>query len=95
MRDFINIGCTPLDEDCAQVGSKNYLPRAMNECGKFIHLLQKTFGPEPEGARLAIKSFPHDFGTYHEVVCWFDDDLPESVKYAYKLEAETPATWEG
>jgi len=47
-------------------------PRA--ECQRFIALLRKQFGPEPDGARLAVKSFPHDFGDYLEVVCCFDEN---------------------
>lgn len=93
-RDYLNIGSSPTDEECAQVGSPNYASRAKAECARFIDLLRKKFGPEPEGALLQAKSFPHDFGSYYEVVCWYDDGLPESVDYAFRCEGETPATWE-
>ena len=40
------------------------------------------FGKEPNGARLRVKSFSHDFGTYYEVVCRYDLDNPEAYEYA-------------
>lgn len=94
MRDYITIGSTPCDEPCAQVGSADYHARARREMRAFIGQLRRVFGPEPEGAHLAVKSFPHDFGTYHEVVCYFDTDHPDSAKYALKIEAETPWEWD-
>jgi hypothetical protein len=94
MRDYLSIGPTPCEEPCAQVGDPNYRAKALAECRRFLHLLRKTFGPEPAGARLRIQAFPHDFGTYHEVVCLFETEIEASVAYAFRCEAETPATWE-
>lgn len=94
MIDYISIGSAPSDENCVQVNPKlDYLPAMQEECGRFIELLRKIHGPEPEGARLRIKSNPHDFGTYLDVVCYFNDDLPEAVAYAFRLEAHVPRTW--
>jgi hypothetical protein len=95
MRDFITLGPTPTEEDCAQVGTSEYYDQARKECRRFIELLRTTFGPEPAGTLLRMKAFDHDFGTYHEVVCYYDTDIPESVDYAFRCEAETPKTWEG
>jgi len=95
MRDYINIGATPAEEDCAQVGSPDYSSRARVECQRFIELIRKTLGPEPEGARLATKSFPHDFGGYFEGVCYFDDQDEEARKYAFRSEREAPTRWDG
>jgi len=92
-RDYIELGTTPCEEDCAQVGSDNYTARAREEASRYIELLRKTFGPEPDGAELRVKSFPHDFGSYLEVVCYFDDNYPESVDYAFKCEGDAPAHW--
>ena len=94
MIDYISIGSSPTDEDCAQVGSENYLSRAMEECRRFVELLRKKFGDEPEEARLRVKSFPHDFGTYSEVVCYYDDTIKESLEYAFFLEENVPQTWD-
>ena len=94
MTYYVCIGSTPAEEECAQVGSDDYTSRAVPECKRFIELLRKKFGQEPDGARLKIKTNPHDFGSYHEVVCYFDENLPASVDYAYNMEAHCPATWE-
>jgi len=94
MRDFIEIGPVPADEPCAQVGEENYREKAYKECARFIELIRTKLGPEPKKARLAIKAFPHDFGTYHEVVCYFDTHNSESVDYAFRCESDAPTTWE-
>lgn len=93
MRDYINLGSTPPEESCAQVGSPDYLERARIECARYIQLIRAALGPEPTGARLATKLFPHEFGGYYEVVCHFDDTLPESLEYALRAESEAPTTW--
>ena len=93
-RDHIELGTVPWGESCVQVQSGvDYLPAMRAECRRFIELLRRVHGPEPEGARLRIQSNPHDFGTYLDVVCDFDDDFPESVEYALKLEGNVPETW--
>lgn len=94
MRDYLTIGSAPCDEDCAQVGQPHYLWQARNECQRFIQLIRTKLGPEPEGARLAVTSFPHAFGDYLEVVGHFDTDVPAAADYAYRCESEAPATWE-
>lgn len=94
MRDFIEIGPAPFEEDCAQVGDPDYQRQATAECRAFIEAIRRKLGPEPEGAYLKVKWFDHDFGSYCQVVCFFEDDNPQAVDYAYKCEAEAPATWE-
>lgn len=94
MRDFINIGSSPAAEDCVGVGVPNYSILAKRECNRFIKLIRATLGPEPEGAELRIKGFDHDYGRYYEVVCWYDDALPESQEYALKCESEAPEYWD-
>lgn len=94
MKDYLTIGSSPTGEDCAQVGTDDYYEKAHEECKHFINLLIKTFGKEPPGTKLAIRSFEHDFGTYYEVVCYFDDNFPESVDYAFECEGKTPEYWE-
>ena len=94
MENFLVLAPAPIEEICVCVGEEDYMPRARAECRRFIALLRQKFGPEPEGARFAIKSSPHDFGDYLEVVVWFDDDVPASVEYAYQCESHLPATWD-
>jgi len=94
-RDHLSLGPTPADEPCAALGEPDYEPRAKAECRRFIDLLRETFGPEPPGAFLTVKGFPHDFGTYYEVVCYYEesDEITSSAEYAYRLENEAPTTW--
>ena len=89
----MDLGSSPTDEDCVQLGSPDYHTRARTECARFIEVIRKNLGPEPEGARLAVKSNPHDFGVYLSVVCHYDDENEEARKYAYRRESETPRTW--
>ncbi len=77
-----------------QVGSEDYSRRAGIECLAFIAAIRKKLGEEPPGARLTVKSFPHDFGSYKEVVCIFDDEDEAATKYAFDCEGKSPATWE-
>lgn len=94
MRNYAPLGPTPCDEPCAQVGTHGYRERALRECNLYAELIRTALGPEPEGAKLAAKSFSHDFGQYYEVVCWFDDAFPESIDYAFRCESDAPTTWE-
>lgn len=92
-RDYISIGPAPVNESCVQVGTENYQSRARAECNRFIEVIRGVLGQEPEGAGLGIKSNPHDFGSYLEVVCHFDDDDDEARAYAYRCEGEAPSEW--
>jgi hypothetical protein len=94
MKDILPIGSCPTDEDCAAVGHPDYEANARLECLRFIELLRKINGNEPEGAELLICANPHDFGTYYDVVCQFEDKDEEAKAYAYKVEANIPATWD-
>jgi hypothetical protein len=93
-RDYVSVGCSPCDEPCAQVGQEDYAKQAKRECNALIHQLRRLFGDEPPYATLRIKAFPHDFGTYHEVVCYYDEDDEESTNYAFRCENELPDRWD-
>lgn len=90
----VSLGATPGDEECAQLGSPSYHERAREECQRYINQIRKLNGPEPEGAKLKIKSFPHDFGSYLEVVCEYDSDSDAATAYAFEVENDLPANWE-
>ena len=96
MKDFISIGPAPCDEDCVQVGDSDYEKKAKEECRRFIELIRKHLGSEPDStkAKLSIKGFDHDFGRYYEVVCWYDEDNKEAIDYAYKCESNAPSSWD-
>ncbi|MBI4294649.1 MAG: hypothetical protein HY669_00605 [Chloroflexi bacterium] len=95
MRDYMSIGLAPSDEACVQVNLRGDYHDAMKtECRRFLELIRKKLGPEPAGTRLAIKSNPHDFGNYYEVVCYYDDGDEDAVAYAFRCESDAPRTWD-
>jgi hypothetical protein len=94
MRDWIDIGSSPPEEDCAQMGSGDYYERARMECRAYIGLLRRALGDEPPGASLAVKSHPHDFGNYLSVACYFDPHSEAAADYAFRCEAEGPQQWD-
>ena len=97
IKDSLYIGEAPWDESCAQVGTDMYPVNARKECQRFIDQIRRHYGPEPEGARLYIKSNPHDFGSFLSVECTFTwdpslDEEPEdgtpSQQYAFAIEGD-------
>lgn len=92
--DYTVIGSSPVNEPCAQVGCDDYPQRARRECRALIGQLIRIFGEPPPGAQLGIKSFPHDFGTYCEVVCLFDPSDLDAMDYAYRCEDGLPDRWD-
>lgn len=88
--DYVSIGCVPAGEDCEQLGP-NYNPaKARQECNIFKRQLEREF---PE-VYFKVKSFPHDFGTYMEVVAMFDEDDEEQCEKAFEAENNTPEFWD-
>jgi len=87
------IGSSPAYEKCVGVGEENYESRSLEECNRYIALIRKKLGPEPFAAQLSSKLFPHDFGSYREVVCYFNDDEPASAAYALACERYGPKDW--
>lgn len=93
MRNSISLGPTPSDEECQQVPYAD-VAAARAECRRYIGLIRKTLGAEPEGARLVIKRNEHEFGTYFDVECEYDDNNPQALAYAFRCEAEAPTVWD-
>lgn len=93
MTDYLTLGSTPCGESCAQMGSDDYHERMRKETKAYIHQLHRQFGETP-GARLTTKSFPHDFGNYHEVCVVFNNEDEGAVEIAYKCEGELPESWD-
>jgi hypothetical protein len=94
MQDVNWLGPCPAEEDAVQVGSPDYARDARAQCRRYIEALRKICGPEPEGARLTIKSQPHDFGSYLEVAVEFDGSNEAAAAYAAKCDESAPTTWE-
>lgn len=88
------LGSAPAEEQSVKLGSDDYVRNARIECRAYIAAIRKVCGHEPDGARLTVKSQPHDFGTYYEVAVVFNPDDQEAVEYAVKVERGVPTTWE-
>jgi hypothetical protein len=94
-RDYLSLGSTPAGENCQQLGP-NYNPvKARMELTAYIDQLKRQFPDyEEKGIYFRSKSFPHDFGTYTEVVVWFDDLSDTSCSAAFDVENNTPEFWD-
>ena len=93
--EYIEIGSTPYEEDCAQVGSYNYRELAKKEMDVFIDQLNRSF-PEAEekGIRFKVKWFSHEFGSYGEVCMYWDMDDPIADEYVYVIDKSIPSNWD-
>lgn len=93
-QDVYWLGPSPAEEDAVQVGAPDYTRDARAECQAYIEAIRKICGREPEGAKLTIKSQPHDFGAYLEVAVVFDGNNKAAAEYAAKCDESAPTTWE-
>ena len=98
--EYLNIGSTPNEEDCAQVGSTYYYyyyyERARKECRAYMEQIRKHY-PEPDNGYLKVKGFLHDFGTYYEVVAYYDPEDSTASRWAFDIEGDALgvlATWD-
>lgn len=92
-QDIYWIGPCPAEEEAVQIGDADYATTAKGQCRKYIEAIRQVCGPEPEGARLTIKSQPHDFGSYYEVAVVFDGENEAAAAYAAKCDEHAPTTW--
>lgn len=95
MMEYIEIGPTPYDEKCAQVGEDYFIKRAGIEMDIFIEQLYRTF-TEAEDKRVSFvkKWYSHDFGQYGEVCIKFNPDNEEASDYAYYIDRNSIANWD-
>jgi len=94
MNDWLDIGSSPPDETCAQIGSPDYHDRARVECRVYINLLRRIYGPEPDGARLCIRRNAHDFGTNLSVACCYESGNQQAIDYALLCDSGKPSEWD-
>ena len=94
---YVNLGSTPCGEECCQVGDPEYNWKAHKECAAYINQLYRIIEAKglviPPGFTLKVQGNQHDFGTYHEVVCRFDDN-EASWDLASYLDNNTPEFWD-
>lgn len=96
MLDYLNLGSTPFDEDCAQLGSPDFENRANKELNAYKAQLERMF-PEIQmhkSVRFKKKWFEHDFGLYGEIVVVYDSDSELECDTAIKIEHNTPKNWD-
>lgn len=93
----ISLGSAPADESCAQVGTEDYETLARSECKRYLKLLRDFYfevrGSMPVGLNFRIKSNPHDFGSYLDVIVEFDENDEEAMNAALWLDNNKPAEW--
>lgn len=86
----IEVGPAPWEEECAQVGSDDYAERSSMEGAVYIRQLGRIFGVHAaEVLTFVRRSFPHDFGRYHEVVACMN-----AAGRALFDESRLPAQWD-
>lgn len=83
------LGPVPAGEAPASVGESGYAERAFLQCQRFIDLLRRTIGPEPEGAKLRVRR-----SSSLEVVVEYDDENRGARAYAIRCDREAPTRWD-
>lgn len=104
MREYFTLGSSPSDEPCAQVGSSDYSRQMRMETRALINQLERlhpvpmdsdpNFSSASFTPYYSCKSFPHDFGSYHEVCAIYDDSHRPSVEWAMEAENIFPESWD-
>ena len=94
-RNAIGLGTVPAGEEAAtQGGTGDYAQLAFWQCQRFMDLLRRTVGSEPEGAELRVRRSGPDFDTYLEVAVEFDDTNRAARAYAIRCDREAPTRWD-
>ncbi|SLK09217.1 hypothetical protein [Novosphingobium mathurense] len=87
---YIEIGAAPWNEDCAQLGqTPDFATINRLEVDAYRGAMIAAYGPPPKGITFAIRSNPHDFGTYRELAVKVDkNDFEDATaaEYLDKLE---------
>jgi hypothetical protein len=92
--DYVGLGTTPNDEECAQVGFDNYNQIARIEASAYVNQLKRLFPNIPAGVEFVLNSNPHDFGSYYNLAIKFSENDEEAVNYAFNVENNMPANWD-
>lgn len=91
----MELGPTPCEEDCAQVGSNGYRNRANKELAAYINQLNRLFSNAIEnGVKFRAKWFFHEFGSYGEVCAYWDTENEIANNYVYTVERNLPSNWD-
>lgn len=90
-REYLELGTCPInaEEDSPQIGVDDQWN---------VSLWARVWRDQlrracPHAAdRIKVKSFPHDFGRYYEVVIYYGSDAEE--EQAFELEGSLPEDWD-
>jgi hypothetical protein len=94
-KDYMEIGSVPANEPCIGVGQDDYHRISRTECSTFKQQLLRQWQDKLiPGVGFVIKSYPHDFGTYHEVCVVYDDDNEAQTDLAVEIQNEMPEKWD-
>ena len=94
LTEYVELGSTPAGESCAQVGADGYYDLMKVESKRYIEMLQKRFPQHEEvGISFRNKSFPHDFGSYHEVCAVYFESNELASNVAWQMQDDCPEYW--
>jgi hypothetical protein len=92
--EHLTLGPTPAAEDCAQLGSDNYREKSRIEGRAYINQLKRMFPELLPTMKFMLKGFPHDFGTYYEVIVRYPMDDEQAEMMAFDIENSIPENWD-
>lgn len=93
--DYIELGSSPYSEDCAQLGQNGYYDFMRVEMKEFKRMMEELHPNTSDFiGYYKVKSFPHDFGTYHELCVVYDDNDDDSINWALETENSVPEYWD-
>jgi len=88
---------SPAEEDCAQVGSENYLQCAATECNIYKKQLERLFPIPPNleyEVSFMVKFNRYESGGYYEAVLRYNDANSDAIKFAFEVENNAPGHWD-
>lgn len=91
--NLLALGTVPVREAAALPGESDYAARAFAQCQRFIALLRRRLGPEPDGARFGVRRSDQEFDPYLEVVMRYDESGAARA-YAARCDRDAPARWD-
>ena len=95
VKAYMEIGPTPYNEKCAQVGFEDYRKDALKEMDAYINQLNRVFtDAESKGITFKQKWFDHDFGAYGEVCVYWSPEDSIANEYVYIIESSLPGNWD-
>ncbi len=88
---FVEIGCSPHEEECVQVSPyETYLPQMKKQLQIFKRQMERIC---PD-VFFKVQWNQHDFGSYGEVIAIFNEDDEEQTEMAFDAENKVPEYWD-